>query len=184
MHSYGGVVGTNGLDGLLWPQRQAKGLQGGVVGLIWMAAFVLPLGACLNTPYGGDSIPFLDYDNENDLIRMQNPRQAFYGHIESDEEAQKWLDLTVLCPAQINRDVQEFVPYEYIGRGVDATYLVCTRDKELNTQVQEGMATMLGESRRMEYCDAGHCAMIGYADTIAVVVENAWTFTKSRLDGE
>lgn len=185
MHSYGGIVGTGSLDALLWPQRQSKGLAGGVVGLIYMAAFVIPAGTCLNTPFGGgDNVPFLDYDTENDTISMQDARNAFYGHVESDEEAQKWLGLCTLAPAQINRDVLQWVPYEYIGKGVDATYLVCRRDLNLPTGLQEGMATLLGETSRMEYCDAGHCAMIGYAEEIVRVIEGAWEYTKGRLDEE
>jgi alpha-beta hydrolase superfamily lysophospholipase len=57
MHSYGGVVGNNSLDGLLWPQRKAKGLDGGVVHVIYMAAFVIPQGTCMNTPFGGENAP-------------------------------------------------------------------------------------------------------------------------------
>lgn len=183
MHSYGGVVGTNALDGLLWPQRQAQDLPGGVMGLVYMAAFVIPVGTCLNTPFGGDYVPWLDYDKENGVIHIQNPRQAFYGHVESDEEAQKWLDMTVYCPASVNRGVLEFGPYEFLGKGVDATYLVCKRDLDLTLEAQEGMATLLGESRTMEYSEAGHCAMVGgYVDDIVSVVRRAWQRMQSQLE--
>jgi hypothetical protein len=114
---------------------------------------------------------------------MQNARNAFYAHIESDSEAQKWLDMTVLAPARIVKDVQSYVPYDHIGHGVDATYLVCTRDKELTAPIQEAMASLLGESRTLEYCDAGHCCMLGYETTITDVVERAWKTTKGRLEG-
>lgn len=183
MHSYGGVVGTNSLNGLLWPQRQSQNLPGGVVGVVYMAAFVIPVGTCLNTPFGGDNVPWLDYDKENDVIHIQNPRQAFYGHIESDEEAKKWLDLTVYCPARVNRGVLEFAPYDHIGKGVDATYLVCRRDKDLDPEAQKEMATLLGESRTMEYSDAGHCAMVGgYEGEIVDVVKRAWERIERHLD--
>ena len=44
MHSYGGVVGSNALEGMGWAERQSRGLNGGVVHIIYMAAFLLPLG--------------------------------------------------------------------------------------------------------------------------------------------
>ncbi|KAK3711523.1 hypothetical protein LTR37_009514 [Vermiconidia calcicola] len=149
-----------------------------------MAAFVTPAGSRMVDPFDGKMMPWLQEDVENDVIHMQDPRHAFYAHIESDIEAQQWLDKTVFCPASVIQDAVEYVPYKHVGRGVDATYLVCERDKELNAAVQEGMATLLGETRRMEYCDAGHCCMIGYARTIADVVERAWKATELRLKSE
>lgn len=182
MHSYGGVVGGNSLDGLLSPQRRAQGLRGGVLHLIYMAAFVIPPGTALDTPFDGQMMPWLEEDTTNDIIHMKDARHAFYAHIESDEEAQKWLEMTVLCPASTLKDQQEYAPYEHVGHGVDATYLVCSRDKELTSPVQEGMASLLGESRRMEYCDAGHCCMLGgYAPLVADVVERACKASYARV---
>ena len=174
MHSYGGVAGNNSLDGLLEPQRKARGLTGGVTHLVYTAAFVQHAGSRLVDPFDGNMMPWLDEDVENDIIHMQDPRHAFYEHVESDREAQNWLEMTVLCPASVVKDIQTYAPYEHIGHGVDVTYLVCNRDKELKGPIQEGMATLLGPTRRMEYCDAGHCCMIGYGKVIADVVDGAW----------
>ena len=182
MHSYGGVVGNNSLDGLLWPQREAHNQGGGVVHLVYMAAFVIPVGTRLADGTDGKMPPWLEEDVENQITHMKDPRHAFYGHLESDEEAQKWLDKTVYCPSSVIWDAQDYSPYEHVGKGVDATYLVCTRDKELVTPVQEAMASLLGDARRMEYCDAGHCCMIGYGDIIADTVDRAWKTSKARLD--
>ncbi|KAK3056941.1 hypothetical protein LTR09_001979 [Extremus antarcticus] len=167
MHSYGGIVGTNALSTLLYPQRRAAGLPGGVTHLIYLASFVLPLGTSLSTPWGDTLMPWLTEDVEDGVIHMKDPRNAFYAHIESDAEAQKWLDLTVLCPKSVIRDCLEYVPYE---------------DKELKVEVQQGMAELLGEARTMEYCDAGHCAMLGYGETIADVVWRASRRTEARLE--
>lgn len=69
--------------------------------------------------------------------------------------------MTVLCPASLMRAAQFHAHTEHIGDGLDATYLVCRRDAELNTKMQEAIASILGEARRPEYCDGGRCAMIG-----------------------
>jgi pimeloyl-ACP methyl ester carboxylesterase len=44
MHSYGGVVGSSAVKGLTKKDREAQGLKGGVVGLIYIAAFVFEEG--------------------------------------------------------------------------------------------------------------------------------------------
>lgn len=43
-HSYGGVYGPAALEGLSKKERQAKGLEGGVIGVILNAAFIAPKG--------------------------------------------------------------------------------------------------------------------------------------------
>ena len=60
MHSYGGVVGTEAIhEDLSKSSRQAKGLSGGVTSLLYMCAFVLPVGASLGTAFGGQLPPFI-----------------------------------------------------------------------------------------------------------------------------
>lgn len=43
-HSYGGQIASNALIGLGAEARQAKGLAGGVINIIYMCAFALPEG--------------------------------------------------------------------------------------------------------------------------------------------
>ena len=64
MHSYGGVVGTNALDGLLAPQRKALGLPGGVIHIIYMAAFVQPAGSRLVDPFNGQ-MPYVSPESKD-----------------------------------------------------------------------------------------------------------------------
>lgn len=60
LHSYGGVVGTEAIHESLGKKvRQDNGLSGGVVGILYMSAFLLPLGAHLNTAWGGSFPPFI-----------------------------------------------------------------------------------------------------------------------------
>ncbi|KAJ5186750.1 hypothetical protein N7449_011514 [Penicillium cf. viridicatum] len=43
-HSYGGMVGAGAVEGLGYSQRCKVGLPGGVIMVVWMAAFVTPKG--------------------------------------------------------------------------------------------------------------------------------------------
>ncbi|KAF2170208.1 hypothetical protein M409DRAFT_19811 [Zasmidium cellare ATCC 36951] len=149
MHSYGGVVGGNALSDLLWPQRQAANKLGGVVHLVYAAAFVIPGGTSLLTPFNGAMVPWLEEDTTNGTIEMLDPRRSHYSDIKDEAEAQKWLDMCVLCPVSAVRDETTSDPYEFVGKGVDATYLVCKGDCRLTTEAQEGMAMLLGDQRVM-----------------------------------
>lgn len=60
MHSYGGVVGTEAVHESLGRKfRESKNLPGGVVHLVYICAFVLPLGSSLGSALGGGLPPFI-----------------------------------------------------------------------------------------------------------------------------
>jgi hypothetical protein len=62
-HSYGGVVCTEAVDAdLSRGMRQAKGLTGGVIHLIYMCAFLLPQNNSLASTFGGQLPPFIKID--------------------------------------------------------------------------------------------------------------------------
>ena len=44
LHSYGGAVGTDAVANLTLPERKAQGLQGGVVHMVYLCAYILPPG--------------------------------------------------------------------------------------------------------------------------------------------
>ena len=59
MHSYGGMVGTESASGLGKEERSERGLKGGVIGLLYVCAFLLPVGNHLCTMLGGELAPFI-----------------------------------------------------------------------------------------------------------------------------
>ena len=60
MHSYGGVVGTEAVhESFAKEIRGSKRLPGGVLHLLYMCAFVLPLGDSLGSAFGGKLPPFI-----------------------------------------------------------------------------------------------------------------------------
>ena len=72
MHSYGGQPGSAAAYGLSEEERAKEGLEGGVVGLIYMAAFVVPSGqTCVEMeppPLEGRSV-----DEKTRQILFHNP---------------------------------------------------------------------------------------------------------------
>jgi hypothetical protein len=54
MHSYGGVYAPAALEGLSKKEREDQGLKGGIVGLIFVAAFVARKGASAASAMGID----------------------------------------------------------------------------------------------------------------------------------
>lgn len=72
MHSYGGIVGTQAITKDITKQaRQSKGLSGGVIHLVYLAAFIVPVGASLGSALGGQLPPYISVQ-----VHTLSPRRA------------------------------------------------------------------------------------------------------------
>ena len=76
MHSYGGVAGTNAVNGLERDYRTEKGEKGGIIHCLFTAAFLVPKGMSLigmfpeRPPYLAPDVkptlfPFLQLTNQH-----------------------------------------------------------------------------------------------------------------------
>ncbi|RMZ67766.1 signal peptide protein [Pyrenophora seminiperda CCB06] len=137
VHSYGGMVGQNALVDLGYKQRKAAGKKGGVIILVYLAAFVAPKGATIKTMLGGQFLPWMKIDG--DYGYAATPEVVFYHDL--DEVAQKAaISKLKHQSARIFTDEVTYEPWNE----VPSMYFFCENDKALPLQVQQGMAQMLG----------------------------------------
>lgn len=57
-HSYAGIVGSCAVEDLDYAHRKSAGKRGGVINLIYLAAFALPKGLSLFEAVGGKPLPW------------------------------------------------------------------------------------------------------------------------------
>lgn len=62
LHSYAGCPGSSAIAGLSKAERNAKGEQGGIIGLIYQSAFALEPGKTSLEMIGGKYAPWHDPD--------------------------------------------------------------------------------------------------------------------------
>ena len=58
-HSYGGMVGAGAVEHLGYTQRSKAGQSGGVIMVVWLAAFVTPKGKSVIEMLGGNWLPWM-----------------------------------------------------------------------------------------------------------------------------
>lgn len=66
-HSSGGVVGSNSVEGLDLGSREAAGKAGGVIRIVFLAAFMLPKGQSLLGLLGGTPLPWMKVEVRIDV---------------------------------------------------------------------------------------------------------------------
>lgn len=71
LHSYGGIPGTESAKGLLKKDREAEKKSGGIISIVYVAAFLLPLGASLGS-FFGDMPPWVVFEVSDPRTEVSN----------------------------------------------------------------------------------------------------------------
>jgi pimeloyl-ACP methyl ester carboxylesterase len=180
-HSAGGWVATQcAAPHLQEKVRQKEGLAGGIIGILYFAAFIIPVGESIHSAFqpkdGSIHIPpwlsvhvsichidlltLLTRNSleKNGLMRLKNPVHDFF-HDLSTEDAQDCAELLTASPV----DVTVLTNDAYAA--LPSAYLVCDGDRMLPKEYQESMveAQVAKTGRfRMHHCEAGHAPHLSW----------------------
>lgn len=168
-HSYGGIVSSEAVKGLTKPEREEKGLTGGVSHMFYCCSFMVPVGKSLSTYFGREP-PWYRYWDDRRILEPADPEETFYNDL-GPEEQKKWA--AVLKPMSSGCLTSEvtFAPWQTIP----TTYLVCTKDNAVPAFLQEGM---VDQARglphfRTETMDASHSPFLSMPRETAAAVRRA-----------
>ncbi|CZR54075.1 uncharacterized protein PAC_03958 [Phialocephala subalpina] len=172
MNSYGGFPGTEASKGLSKKGREANGLKGGIIALVYLASFLPAVGLSLRASMG---------DNLPDSIK----KAGDYMTMNYDED---WKNIFSDMSEEDGRHYMNLMPnhstisfsgrLEYPGYlHVPTTYLLTEEDKIIPPESQEQMVQMvegLGGKPKVVRKKSGHVPMLSIPDEImSVLVEAA-----------
>lgn len=165
MHSYGGVPGTESAKGLLKRDRHAEAKPGGIVGLVYLSAFLLAEGQCVADMMDGNV-----YDDfEVTDGRVSPPEIRFcYSDLPREEAEGRHRELQSMSLAAWESRL-EYESY----REVPSTYLMCTEDLAIPFEKQEQMLKRAGGSIVTEVCGSGHSPMLKMPEKVVEVIRRA-----------
>ncbi|VUC21584.1 unnamed protein product [Clonostachys rosea] len=158
LHSAGGFIGSNAMEGLAASTRKSAGKAGGVVKIIFFSAGLAPEGS---DTFGG---PFILNQDDGSCVCVDSVDSLF--HDLPAAEAAAW---------QAKMDVQPLIEtwkgtITYCGwKDVSSTYIICEEDRLLPIPVQEAMAAMAGSKVVRLAC--GHMGHISATDDLAEVIK-------------
>jgi len=155
LHSAGGFLGSNAIEGLSAKARSEKGLKGGVVKIVFLAGAVFPEG------FKHGPLPFAIA--EGGALTCAMPEKILFNDLD-DADKEKW---TKALKPQPSRDWDGTITY--CGwKDVPSVYLVCESDGAIPPPLQLQLAGMAGS--QIEKCDAGHMPMLSMPDRVVEVI--------------
>ncbi|KAI6756004.1 hypothetical protein HG530_011740 [Fusarium avenaceum] len=149
MHSYGGLVGANAVEGLGFKQRSQQGKDGGVIILVYLSAFVIPRGKSALDLLGGNYLPWMRV--EGDYVYADTPESVFYHDMEPEDQKRAIAKLKHQS-RQVYVDVATYEPWH----DIECFYFFCDDDQAIPLPVQQGMAAQLGPDAASFHSKASH----------------------------
>ncbi|TVY36047.1 hypothetical protein LOCC1_G007977 [Lachnellula occidentalis] len=166
MHSYGGVLGSEAVHEKFGKKvRQEKGLTGGVTQLLYLTAFILPLGASITTTLG-QLPPFIKVE-DNGLCMIQGADNLFYNDI-SKEDQDHYMSELAPVPTVTQTATPTYAAYQHYP----SSYLYCSGDAALPLFVQEMMVNGSGANFKKETCTAGHSPFLSQPQVVLDIIKN------------
>ncbi|KAE8153364.1 Alpha/beta hydrolase fold-1 [Aspergillus avenaceus] len=151
-HSWSGLPVNSALEGLSRAERQEQGLEGGVVRLIFISAFLPTVGQSLIGAVGGVVPDWYVFDDEHETITADDPYKLFFHDVPDGRE---WTE--TLRPHAAATKNSPAVAAAYVD--IPAVYLLCEEDRAIPIAVQEAMvekAREMGANISTERVKTGH----------------------------
>ncbi|KAJ5364965.1 uncharacterized protein N7496_010678 [Penicillium cataractarum] len=173
-HSYGGMVGAGAVKGLGYTERQKAGKDGGVIMLVYMAAFVAKSGTSLLDMLGGKWLPWMKLDG--DYCRAEAAPEICYND-PSPQDQEKWSSRTVHTSRAVFEDIVAHEPWHDLA----CMYLFCEDDKAIPLAVQESMASLLVEYSQFR-CSSSYSPFLSMPDKVAEACELAAKIGREKCE--
>ncbi|KAI1424667.1 Alpha/beta hydrolase fold-1 [Xylaria sp. FL1777] len=168
VHSYGGVVASNAVQGLGIEQRTGNGVQGGIVMILYLAAFAIPTKTNFLTALGGSNLPWWKISEDGFFMPIQ-PLDVFYADVEATL-ANKAVDALRKMPLRIATDISTYDPRE---ESFEVGYIFAEEDQALPIGAQRAMFAEFPVGSFSASLTSSHSPFLSIPDTLVDVIQRA-----------
>ena len=175
MHSYGGAVGSSALADLSVAHRAKQGLDGGVIHLLYLSAYILPVGGSIvgivkEAGFWGRWGQVVDIGDDGSTF-PKDPRALILGGLNEDDQDLCVKKLVRFPGEALETEITE-TPWKYIP----TTYVYTELDRCVPLVYQDMMMKRVKEAEvevREERFNCGHVVFMTHTEEIVGVVDRA-----------
>ncbi|MCJ1309511.1 hypothetical protein MMC25_003171 [Agyrium rufum] len=158
LHSAGGFLGSNAIQGLTAKAREAEEKKGGVFKIVFLTAGVAPVG------FKHEPLPF--FNIQGDKLFGKDPKALLFNDL-LPEGADAWAAKSQHQPAKNCEETIAFAGW----KEVPSRYLIYEGDAVLPTALQMQFAQLAGSE--ITTCSAGHMVMLSQPQKVLEVIREA-----------
>ncbi|KAK2865367.1 hypothetical protein FQN49_003643 [Arthroderma sp. PD_2] len=175
MHSFGGCVGSVAAAGL---SKKDRGSSGGVVGLIYIAAFLAKEGLSLFNALGGKLDDFVNADDATGQLTVENPTDVFYHDVPSDLATKAVSELKQQAKAAFTSPSSSPAWQEEFYNGGRRGYIRTTQDHCVPAAIQSMMLDKSGVDWNIKEMESSHSPYLSrpqeLTETIVGMITAIW----------
>ncbi|KAJ5202204.1 hypothetical protein N7449_004283 [Penicillium cf. viridicatum] len=160
-HSYGGVVASSAVEGLVKSVREKGGKRGGVVNVVYVAAFALDKGQSLLGLLGGNYLPWMKVEGDRVYADGANLWQDL-----SLKEQEKWSARASHTSTLAFSGENTYEPWH----DTSCAYIVCEQDLALPPPFQETFAAKVGGSGKTYRLPSSQSPFLSMPERLADVL--------------
>jgi len=176
LHSYGGIPGTEALQGLGKKERAGKGEKFGVARIVYIASFAIKAGESMITAIANHqsteeeknrgTYGHLVYNADN-TVSMEQGESLFYHDLDTDTAQHYAKKLKTTSTGTFASELT----YESY-RDIPAAYLICKQDRALSPEKQRAFADAAG-IELVEEIDTGHSPFLSKPELVEKFIRRA-----------
>lgn len=165
VHSAAGILAGEAVQGLSKTDRERNGKKGGVVKLVYIAAFAAVEGTSLWDVVHGP----LEWEIiQGQTSKCSRPKELFYNRCTPEQAEENAAQLLLISTAAFTSRTT------YAGwKHIPSTYLICNNDNAIPPAAQEGMAAQPGANFEIFRCDADHSPFLCMPEYTTNVIRHA-----------
>ncbi|KAL3451571.1 alpha/beta-hydrolase [Aspergillus insuetus] len=170
MHSYGGIPGTQSAKDLSVKSRQEAGKPGGIIALVYIAAYLLKEGmSVFNQAWSEDLPDFLTF--KDGLVYYEESAAAKILYSDFLPEHNAAFSAATLKPHSVASWTDELTYAAH--RDIPATYLLCNNDRSMPVDAQRKFVGYAEGHITTFECEAGHSPMISLPGVVVETILKA-----------
>ncbi|PYI02465.1 alpha/beta-hydrolase [Aspergillus sclerotiicarbonarius CBS 121057] len=169
-HSYGGVVSSGAAQGLGVAERRAAGKTGGIIKIVYLAAFAVPAGMSIFTYFGGVAPPFWEFKGDQVYTNnpeISDPANLFYHDLPKGVQ-DFWISQLLPITTESFKILNTYEPW----KDIPCTYIHAEQDKALPLEIQKAMAGAMGPITTASL-DSSHSPFLSIPRDVAVLVQES-----------
>ncbi|PWY91687.1 alpha/beta-hydrolase [Aspergillus sclerotioniger CBS 115572] len=169
-HSYGGVVSSGAAQGLGLAERRAAGKSGGIIKIVYLAAFAVPAGMSIFTYFGGVAPSFWEFKGDQTYANdpeISNPANLFYNDLPRDVQ-DYWISQLLPTTTESFKVPNTYEPW----KGIPCTYIHAEQDMALPLKIQKAMVAGMGPITTASL-DSSHSPFLSMPREVAALVQES-----------
>ncbi|KAJ5639525.1 uncharacterized protein N7484_007387 [Penicillium longicatenatum] len=159
-HSYGGVVASCAVVGLSKSARAKEGTAGGVIKVVYLAAFAIDKGQSLLGMLGGNYLPWMKV--EGDYVLADGAGAVGWQDLPLEKQ-EKWNALSLHTSRAVFSGESTYEPW----RDIPCAYIICEQDHALPPSFQELFASKMGGPENTYRLPSSHSPFLSMPERLA-----------------